>query len=282
MLQKNLLIFFLLLTHSSLFAVQQAVERPEETDVTAGSQISDIPYGYYIDSLSPQMLKAIDGLDVSSQPEMRVFLGYGVYDKQDKQCKYLDTGITQHDFDLKFHKIKKHGGHTYAISRDKKTVTQCNALAAQFHGHLITPSSAAENQGVLGRGQPLYEEEGWIGIYRSNCIGQYKNILDQEISYTNFFESVDNCEASKLFVYKKQDTSLWSKGSSDVQKHCIVEFESSDVTRPVKVCAPWWRIERTYKLPAQDQIMINGVQLDLYNINQATLPLRMTTGLEYE
>jgi len=282
MLQKNLLIFLLFVLHSSLFAQQQAMERPEDTDITTGSQISNIPYGYYIDSLSPQMLKAIDKLDVSSSPEMRIFLGYGVYDKHDKQCKYLDTGITQHDFDLKFHKLKKHSGHTYAISRDKKTVTQCNALAAQFHGYLMVPSSAAENQGVLGRGQPLYEDEGWLGVYRSNCSESYKSILDQEISYTNFFESVDNCEASKLFVYKKQNTSLWSKGSASEQKYCVVELESADATRPVKVCAPWWRIERTYKLPPQEQIMINGVQLDLYSINQATLPLRMATCLEYE
>jgi len=289
MLQKSLLRNFIrasfLLTAiggSCATFAQEPIVRPAETEVAAGSQVSEIPYGYYVDSLSPQMLKAIDKLNVGSSTAMRMFLGYGVYDKEDNQCKYLDTGITQHEFDLKFYKIKKHNGHTYAISRDKKTVTGCNALAAQFHGHLITPSSAAENQGVIGNGQEMFFDEGWLGVNRDNCSSPYKNVLNKEISYTNFYEKIDNCETNKLFVYKKANTALWSKGSANEVKSCIVEFESEDITRPVKVCAPWWRIERTYKLPPQEQIMINGVQLDIYNINQATLPLRMTTCLEYE
>ena len=270
-------------TFSLSFGVGESiVDRPPETDVTTGSRVSDIPYGYYIDSLSPQMIKAFGALNLSSYGNKRIFVGYGVYDKENNKCKFLEGGFTKHEWDLKFHHLKPFSGHSYAISRDTMNFTQCRALAATFHGHLFTPASAVENQAILGNGSALYGEEGWIGIYRQNCIASYKNILDQEIGYSNFFEKIDNCEPDKLFVYKKPYSTLWFKANGEEHKHCIVEFDSPYVTRPVKVCAPWWRIERTYKLPPQKEIMINGVQLDLYNINQATLPRRMTTCLEYD
>jgi hypothetical protein len=265
----------------SLFGAQEVIVRPQEVDLTQGSSVSDIPYGYYTDSLTPQMLKVIDSLNMRGEEGKRLFVGYGVYDKNEKNCKYLDTGITQHDFDLKFHKLKTFNGHSYAISRNKMSLSQCQALTSSFSGKVFTPGNYVENQSVIGRKSSLYEDGGWLGIYRQSCSADYTNLDDSPQTFKNFWEAVDNCEVGKLYTYKKENSSLWWKGNSSTPQYCIIEIDSEEVTRPVKVCAPWWRIERNYKLPPQDKVLINGVSLDLYSINQATLPMRMTTCLEY-
>jgi hypothetical protein len=267
---------------SSLFGEQVVVERDRNTSVVGGGAVSDIPYGYYIDSLSPQMMKVIDRLDLSAEEERRLFVGYGVYDKEDKHCKNLEIGITQHDFDLRFHRLKSYNGHSYAISRDPMSFTDCQALTAQFGGYVFIPGNHAENDAILGMDSRLYDENGWLGIYRQNCATDYKNVFGENQTYKNFYEPIDDCDSSKLFAYKKAGSSLWWKGDGSQLRQCIIEINSPDVTRPVQVCAPWWRIERTYKVPTPEEIFINGVSLDMYSVNQATLPMRMTTCLEYE
>lgn len=282
MCKKTLLAFILTLSLSGLSHAEQIVkDRNASVEIMDGSKVSDIPYGYYTDSLAPQMIKIIGSLDMSSESGKRLFAGYGVYDKKEKHCKYLDTGIDKHDFDLKFEKLKTYNGHSYAISRNAMTLSECKALTASFSGYVFSPSNYIENDSVIGDDARLYGEEAWLGFYRNNCASDYLNGLDKTQTYKNFYETIDACNETELFTYKKANSSLWWKGNPNSARKCIIEIDSEDVTRPVQVCAPWWRVERTYKLPPQDEIMINGVSLDLYSINQATLPMRMTTCLEY-
>lgn len=282
MCKKTILTLALVLSFSVFSQAEQIVkDRNASVEIMDGSKVSDIPYGYYTDALSPQMIKIIGSLNMSAESNKRLFAGYGVYDKQEKNCKYLDTGIEQHDFDLKFEKLKTFNGHSYAISRDALTLSQCKALTATYSGYIFSPSNYIENDSVIGDNTRLYGEEAWLGFYRNNCASDYLNGLDETQTYKNFYETIDDCDVSQLFTYKKAGSSLWWKDNPNSIRKCIIEIDSEDVTRPVQVCAPWWRVERTYKLPPQDEILINGVSLDLYSINQATLPMRMTTCLEY-
>ncbi|MCK9549465.1 hypothetical protein [Aquamicrobium sp.] len=278
MLQKIILI--LLFATSSIFGVT-IQDRNASTTPTTGSRVSNIPYGYYINTLQPQMMRIVGNLNLSSQNDKRFFAGYGLYDAGDNQCKWLEGGKTKYDFDQKFNKLKVYNNNSYAISRDSMTITQCKALAAEFSGEVFTPNNASENQAIIGPNSELADEEGWLGMYRMSCSSDYINMHNEQQFYKNFFESEYNCNPSKLYTYKKEESGLWFKASDQESHKCIIKISSPDVERPVKVCAPWWRIERTFKLPPQEEILINGVKLDLYSINQSPLPMRLTTCLKY-
>lgn len=289
MLQKSILklLFIPIVSIVLLYATQTKEaqimkERTGSVDISHGSAISDIPYGFGIESLSPSMIKIISSLDMSTHAGKRLFAGYGVYDKERNQCKYLDSGITKQEFERKFHYISTFNGHSYAISREAMSYTSCKALAATYNADIFNPASAAENSAVIGSDKDMFGEDGWLGVYRKNCDESYLNVKNENQLYTNFYDKIDNCSPDKLYVSKKENSSAWFKSNSNEMHKCIIEINSLDVTRPVEVCAPWWRIERTYKVTPSDEISINGVSLDPYSINQATLPMRMTTCLKYD
>lgn len=281
MLQKSLLILSLLV--GQLFG-DTLKERPDDTQISSGSGVSDIPYGFYMEGIAPDMLKLTSSINLNKYANMRFFAGYGLYDIHNKQCKFVDTGVTEKEFFVKFEKLKKWEGKSYAISRERMGVSQCVGLAAQYNGYMYTPESFLESDAIIGKSSELYSEEAWIGVYRPNCSTDYQYIDSNNnslINYKNFYEKIDNCSNDALYVYKPKDSVLWRKGSGQEMKKCIIEINSEDITRPVRVCAPWWRIERTYKFENEDEVMINGVKMDMYGINQATLPKRMNTCLEY-
>lgn len=277
-----LIIPFVLLFAAPTDEAQILQERTGVVDISHGSAISDIPYGFSIDSLSPGMIKIISSLDMSANAGKRLFAGYGVYDKERNQCKYLDSGITLQQFEQKFHYITTFNGHSYAISREAISYSSCKALAATYNADVFNPASLTENSAIIGSGKDMFEEDGWIGVYRKNCDEPYLNVRNENQSFTNFYDKIDNCSPDKLYVSKKENSSLWYKSNPNELHKCIVEINSLDVTRPVEVCAPWWRIERTYKVTPSDELFINGVSLEPYAINQATLPMRMTTCLKYD
>jgi len=231
-----------------------------------GSKYTNTPYGYYKEQLSKSSFKAFDKLDLSKYPKKQVFVGYGLYDKEEKNCRYLDVP-SNINLPVDFENITTIGNNTYAISRARQTYSECKALALQYSGIVYTPYSPSEyiavNDAVTNSANGGIAKDFWIGYSKKDCNSEYLNDQGYEQSYKNFKYKHEMCNANNLYTYKKANSNYWNRTSSSDMHYCVIKITSNDYLRPIKVCAPWWRVERTWKLDKNDKIFeFNGVKYD--------------------
>ena len=240
MLFRKLLVFSFFI--SSLFAVTQNVEQ-RDTTITGNNQPSKLDFGYYIPKFENRKVVLFNDVDVSKYKSKYLYVGYGVYDKEEKNCKYLDVKFNKDNFLDYFKDIKTTKNDTYAISKFKYTYKDAESLANKFSGTIADPKDNYENQLLLSQFYSKYDT--WIGITKQHCADRYRNDLNVSYSFNNLVKK-DFCREDKLFVYSKANSTLWENSNGEEKHYVIIHIHSPDYKRPVRVCSPWWRIERTY------------------------------------
>lgn len=240
------------------------------------SSPSDIPFIDYMERFIPDNSQPLKRFDLSSFEGKKVFVGYGVYDAGQNYCKYVEKPGTK-DPKLYFDSIIPFNKHTYAISKGTMSYNNCVALANDFGGVPAVITSASENTFVQGINS-VSNTNKWIGTERTNCNSPYINKIGDKQVYTNFSNTTDaQCVEGKLNLSLDQKGS-WKKTDADVLNSCVVEVDSEDFKRPIKICTPWWKIERDYANPVVTTF--NGV--DIYKINQADIPEQFNVCVKYQ
>lgn len=275
MLKINLLLFLAV----SLFSYDTS-ERNESTshDVMIGSKPSDIPTGGMMKDFRPINKNMFTGVDLSDNPDARVFAGYGVYDLSGENCVDVDTPTADGtSADSKFTDFKVYNGHTYALSINNMTYDQCLAKAVNYNAYPAILSTPEENNAI---GQQYRDADKWIGVSRDgSCPSEYVDSKGSALLYDGFYSKDEECSNTMRNVYMPSSSMYWKRAAHSDTRKCLIEFDTEDWKRPVRSCAPWWSIERNYLADSSSKYTVRSVdsngdplEVDIRNFNQANVP----------
>ena len=231
-----------------------------DTFLKAGNP-SDIPFIDYVESFTYDNIQPLKNFDLSSYIGKKIFLGYGVYDNNQNFCKYVEMPGME-DPKLYFQSFATFNKHSYALSFDTMNYTSCLSLASKFNGTPVSITSAAEN-GYLSSMFP--GKNKWLGMERENCSSEYINKDGANQKFFNWStasETAGDCNESTLHAFQNQ-YGTWNKTNLNKLNYCLIEVDSEEITRPIKICAPWWRIEREY----QKDLETTFYGVDVYKYN---------------
>lgn len=269
----------LLATVCSLFAAD-VVDRNTSTshDIMLGSKPSDIPTGGLVKDFKPMNVDLYKETDISAYPNSKVFAGYGVYDYQSKNCAKVDAATGDGTkADSRFTDFKVYNGHTYAVSINKMTYDQCKAYAANYNGYPVRITTQEENNAIASI---FGKHDKWIGATRNGpCPSEYIDSFNKPLRYDGFFKKNAICSDVEANTYMPNGTTFWYPKNVGEFAKCIVEFNTDDWEKPIRSCAPWWSIERSYLLPSQSRYLVTSVdangnptQVDIRTFNQKDFP----------
>ena len=296
---RKILNFFISISliSSQAFASISILDRndTEITNYLYNSNPTNLPYAEYDDNFIHQMTKLIDQLNLDSYQGKYIYVGYGVFDKKNKYCKYVELptlspesnpadniySVVPPNFDQTTETHFNY--HTYAKSRQKMTYQECLNLTNKFGGYPVVITSRAEDlflQNKMGG-------DFWLGITRHDCNSPYLNALNYNQEYNPFLHPTGInqyppvCNDNKLNLIIN-DNGKWIDASANEEHYCVIEVDSPDIKRPLKICAPWWRVERTYEINASNDLdmLAGGIKLD--QINQADIPQSYTVCTKYD
>lgn len=266
MLQK----FILALVFPLILSAANSLHDRDESDVNliSGTKATDMPYGYYIKQFSKSSIKAFENVDLTLYPDKKLLVGYGTYDVNNENCRYLDIPSNA-SMPIDFENITVLGNETYAVSRTRMTYPQCKALVAKYSGYVYTPMDISNYSAVLNKLNNLSNggtaKDLWVGYGRVDCSSPYLNDEGVNQSFTSFRNKNEICSDFNLYTYSIPNTRIWQRTGLSDQHYCPIVIKSPDYLRPIKYCAPWWRVERSWKLQKNE---------DLYEINGHTYDYR--------
>ncbi len=265
-----------------------AQERTTEIsiDMIKSSEPSDLPVAGVSDFFDKENIHLIRNFDLSSYIGKKVFVGYGVYDKKEDNCKFVEKpGVSKSDYDSTFAYVEKFNQNSYAVSKTRMSYSECQALGDRFGGYPVVLDSAAESMFVASKfsGNTVNSnsiEHVWIGAKKNSCTDvRYTNELNLPQHYENFpdTELSSVCASNKLNL-KLDRYGKFAKTSEHTPSYCALEFEGYDIYKPLKICASWWKILRDY--PNDDPGLYDPAVLK--SINQADIPAQMVICSKYE
>jgi len=241
---------------------QRTVDQIDDLMKTADP--SDIPFIDYLEDFSIDHTQPIKEYDLSEYNGKKIYIGYGIYDGDEKYCKFVEMPTPPStSIDAAFDDVKVFNNRSYAISKSRMGYDSCESLTASYGGIVAAPTNSGENS-FMGS----YGKDKWLGVFRPSCSDDYVNTEGRDQDYFNWSKSEDTamCDSGLLNTYQNKYT--WSKVSSSDSHYCLMEVNSPHIERPIKVCAPWWRIERKYTKPRN--LEVGGINLG--TINQADIP----------
>lgn len=255
-------------------------------NITKSGAPSDLPVASVSDFFDKENIHLLQSFDLSAYTGKKAFLGYGVYDSKEDNCKFTEKpGIDKIQYEATFAKFATFNQHSYGITKNRITYDQCAALGTQFGGYPLTIDSSAENMfatGTFTNSTVGGSSVGniWVGAKRLDCnTPKYTNGLLMTQDFENWSSEImgNTCEATKLNV--KDDTSgKWNKTSGSIPSYCVVEFENTDYSRPLKMCAPWWKIIREYSNKTPGLYDPEALK----RINQADIPIQLVACTQYD
>ncbi len=242
---------------------------------------SEIPFIEYMEQFVRSHTKPIEGYNLNQFVGKKAFVGYGVYDKGQNFCKYieqpgLDPTKATDKLETYFTTFGSFNNRSYAVSLNQMSYDNCVQLTNKFGGYPVSISNYAENAYVAGR----YSNVKWLGIERADCLSPYyakDGKLQDYFNWSSKIENTDSCNPGELLISQNQ-FGTWNKTNEDSLKYCVMEINSPEINRPTKICAPWWRIEREYE--KEKQTNFSGV--DIYSINQADIPENFNVCTRYQ
>lgn len=246
-----------------------------DTFLKAGKP-SDIPFIDYIESFTYDNVQPLKNFDLSKFIGKKIFLGYGIYDREQNFCKYVERPGME-DPNLYFQKHITYNRHTYALSFNPMNYDTCVDLASKFNGIPASITSPSENAFISSM---FPGKSKWLGIERPNCVEEYLNkdgLTQNYFNWSTLGGQSGECNESSLNIAQNQ-YGTWNKQKSQELNYCLVEIDTEEITRPIKICAPWWRIEREYK--KETETTFYGV--DVYKINQADIPEQFTVCTKFD
>lgn len=280
--------FNLIFTSVAQSAITAISDQNRTTDIiiniTKSGAPSELPVANTSTFFDTNNIHLIDNFDLSSYAGKKIFLGYGVYDGSESNCKFVEKpGKMEMDYRGAFAKLKSFNQHSYGISNNRMTYHECQLLADDFGGHVIAVDSAAENGFLSGtftstKISDLNVENVWIGAKKQDCMNDYMNEFQMKQDYTNWKTEylANNCDDTKLNI-KGDTTGKWDKTSADIPAYCVVEFDSPEYRKSLKICAPWWKVIREYSNDTPG--LYNATMLK--NINQADIPIQVMACTKY-
>lgn len=294
MCRKFLILFFGLLHLLHAFGEQTYTRDSEASEsIVHGSEPSRTPTGGLVKSFSPMHRDLFNDLDISAGEGYQLVVGYGVYDEKDNNCIYAEKAISDTtDVSLVFEQLvgtntKRpiFNGHSYALSRNPMSFAMCQSNALKYGGYPAVITTKEENDAI----QSFFPEEDMlIGIYRTSCGEPYQRYGGGDAYYTNFYRD-DICNPSRLYTKLVGGTNYWFAMDNGEEQRCLIEFDTPDWKKPLRVCAPWWQIERIYMLPRNKTLTRTYIDkdgtahdFDLAQINQADFPKRIEVCSQYE
>lgn len=248
----------------------------EAEDIATGSKPSTIPTGGLIKDLKDKTITVFKDADVSEHLNKKVYVGYGVYDMKQENC--AKTELASSDGSSITSVFEKNSafvfnGHAYLLSYSNMTLDQCNAAAINYHGYPIQVTSTAENNAISNA---FLGNKYWVGTKRADKDSLYYDSKGEEQKYFNEPYDAAMDETKHGF---RSSVGIWIKTATTDAYKCAIEFDTDDYEKPLKVCAPWWTIERTYPLPSSGQYLVrsvdsegNAVDIDIRSFNQADFP----------
>lgn len=249
---------------------------------------SDIPFIDYVEDFVSDSSQPLKRFDLSEYTGKKIFVGYGVYDSEQNFCKYMEMpGMPK--VEDHFIKTATFNKRSYGLSSAAMSYNQCVSLAAKFNGTPAIITSSAENNFISSTFRENSGNVGnsrWVGAARPNCSQEYQTAEGNKLKFFNWSSTSEigsECNESTLNIIQNQ-YGTWNKKQGNSITHqggsikCLVEVDSEEISRPVKICAPWWRIEREYK--KDTETVFGGV--DIYKINQADIPDQFTVCTKYE
>ena len=267
MLQNSLLVLIFFIS-SLLYGAENTLHDRSISNVNliSGSKITNIPYGFYINGFQKSSIEAFKNVDLAQYPNKKLFVGYGIYDIDDKNCRYLDVPSNS-NFLQYVKNVKKLGNNTYGVSFSRMTFSQCKALASRFSGYVYTPRNPSEYQAVTDALNNTIGGEAakdfWVGYSRRDCSSPYVNDEGYSQSYVKFRFKNEICSSTNRLTFTNARSKLWMRTGDTDEHYCPVVIHSPDYLRPIKYCAPWWRVERSWKLKnTEDLYKLNGRTYD--------------------
>ena len=260
-----------------------ATERPVDfhEDVANSSTPSDMPVAGYSEYFDKENINIIENLDLSQYSGMKGFVGYGIYDIDDNNCHFVNVpGITELDYQQNLKTFKTFNQHSYAVSRNTMPYSQCLSMSNSLGGYPISVDSAAENSFIDGYFATTSNAEIWVGATINTCSDSYyTNSINRTQFFTNFGtkEEQNTCSTLKRNV-NMTPYGKWTKVNGETLRKCVVEFDSEDYSKPIKVCAPWWKVFRDYK--ALDMGLYDPKSLR--KINQTDIPTTLNICTKYD
>lgn len=226
---QNFRAIILLFIVTSLFSndtdIDQYIRSGGSVDLTQGTKVTNMPYGYFIGQFGKSSIKGYDKINLSSYDDKKLLIGFGVYDIKEENCRYLDIPSNS-TFDIAFDKRFTIGNDTYGLSRDKVTYSQCLSKAAQYSGFIFTPRDISEMSTVLRYFG--HDKDMWMGYSKENCDSQYKNDENFEQSYENFMYPAEICTDTNRFTYSPLNTSQWLRVDQVDEYYCPIKINSPD------------------------------------------------------
>lgn len=229
-------------------ATQRTIE--VQDDMLKTGTPSDLPISGYSDFFDKETVSLVKSFDITPYENMKIMVGYGVPDKNSNNCKMSEKpGVTKNDFDTQFIRFFVFNDHSYGLSKNDTTYDDCLATANAYGGYPVVIDSAGENNSIkhtfLTFGSP---DTLWVGAAFPNAASPtYYNAFGNKQTYFNWKTGQEFA-----FDVNKANISMdafgkWTKENSGLIKTCIIEVESPTYYKPIRSCAPWWKIIREYK-----------------------------------
>jgi len=244
------------------------------TDIMKSDRPSELPVAGYSEFFEKEQINIIKNIDLSNYPGLKIFAGYGIFDSTQDNCHYIEVpGKTKFDFENNFKDFSTYNKHSYGISKNRMTYSQCFALSAEFGGTPVVIDSGVENYFI----RTNYTNNGnvWVGATINDCSSIYESATKRTQFYLNFKED-EVCSEFKKNV-SMNSKGFWDRSSENELFSCVVEWDSLTYLRPIKVCAPWWKVYREYE---NNNIGLVS-QRELNRINQADLPAKLDVCTMY-
>lgn len=121
-------------------------------------------------------------------------------------------------------------GHTYALFANEMYWNDAKAYCEGLGGHLVTITSAEENQYLTDTFVAPFDSDVSIGLSDAEDEGDFVWVNDEELSYTNWDDGEPNNENDEDYAML-QTSGIWNDGHLDREKWpFICEWDSEIVS----------------------------------------------------
>ena len=270
--------------------------KTEITNYLYNAHSTKIPYASYSDNFINENTKLLDQFNLNKYKGKYIYVGYGVFDKNNNYCKYVELpsldpisnpsdnifSISPANFDER--SLVHFLNHSYAKSLNTMTYQECSKLANKFGGYPVVINSPIEDAFIQNKMGKNY----WLGVSRKDCKSPYINALNYHQDYnpflfnnTEYNNFIPICHNNRLNLFVNEE-GKWQAVSKKSELYCVIEVDSPYIKKPLKICAPWWRVERTYKIDTSKNMNALAGGLKLKYINQADIPKLFTLCTKYD
>lgn len=238
-----ILIFLLIVVFGNTAINAEITKRTE--NIKNNSSVSKIPYATHYNKFQESKIETFKKLNLGKYGEDKLLIGYGLSDKKEQNCYFVNMPANK-NITTDFVKPIVLGKKTFLISRRRYTYSSCKSLADKYTGFIANPITATENTVIRNT---FTDKDYWIGLTKTSCgvnwLNQYN--ITQEFN----FLSTEACNPKKLRIFSPANKFDWLRDNKNGHHYCLLQIDSKDYLRPLKVCAPWWQIEQIYSMKSE-------------------------------